>query len=40
MTARPISDSHSELDSANTTVATPNAITAWNMRMPTRRRMV
>src|SRR5450755_2007913 len=33
-------ESHIHCETANTTVATPNTITAWNMRTPTRRLMV
>ena len=33
-------DSHIHCDSANTTVATPKTITAWNIRMPTWRLML
>ena len=39
MIASASSDSHITCDTANTTVATPNTITAWNIRNPTRRRM-
>ena len=44
MSAAPITasatiDSGSHAEKPNTTVATPNTITDWNMRMPTRRLM-
>ena len=34
------SESHIQCETANTTVAAPNTITAWNMRTPTRRLIV
>ncbi len=37
ITASATSDSAIDLDSAKTTVAIPKTITAWNIRMPTRR---